>query len=314
MNAPVEAGAGQIGSAVDVSPLVTVILPSYNHCRFVEQSIRSVTGQTYANIQLIVIDDGSTDGSVDVIRSLAEEFHFEFVEQRNAGLIETLNRAKRRIRGKYVALTASDDYWHPEKTARQVRYLEKHPGYALVHSRIRYVNEYSIELREIRERCTSGSVFPQLLLGEFHVHGLSALVRADIFSQFEYGRFYIDDLYMWLKIAERHPIGYLDEALAFYRRHDNHLTGNSEKMMLGEKEIIDQFASSTYHPEAVMRWRERWFQYWASRPGEACRKAAFAMGRELFVSRRWSVAMLSGWVRLAWACVRGMRVTLASKV
>ena len=290
-------------------PLVTAILPSFNHRRFVEQSIRSVIGQTYANIQLIVVDDGSTDGSPELIRALAEEFEFEFVQQANAGLIETLNRAKKRVRGKYVALTASDDYWHLEKTARQVRFLQENPDYALVHSRIRYVDEHSIEGREIREPCFSGRVFPQLLLAEFHVHGLSALVRADIFSEFEYGRFYIDDLYMWLKIAERYPIGYLDEPLAYYRRHNNHLTGNPERMMRGEKDILDQFSSSEYYSEAIMRWRERWFQHWASRPGTPCSKEAIAIGKALLANGRWSMAVLSGWLRLGWTCVRAMLVS-----
>lgn len=295
------------------TPLVTVILPSYNHARFVEQSIRSVIEQTYGNIHLIVVDDGSTDGSRTLIRALAEKYSFEFVEQKNIGLVETLNRAKRRVRGKYVALTASDDYWHLEKTARQVQFLEANPGYALVHSRIRYVDEHSMEGREIREPCFSGRIFPQLLLGEFHVHGLSALVRADVFSEFEYGRFYIDDLYMWLKIAERYPIGYLDESLAYYRRHDNHLTGNPEMMMAGEKEILDQFSSSEHYTEAAMRWRERWFQHWASLPGGPSIKKAFAIGKELWFNRRWSLAALLGWLRLLWACARNVPALIAGR-
>lgn len=287
-------------------PLVSVILPSFNHRRFVGESIDSVLRQTYPNIQLIVIDDGSTDGSADYIASLAEQHGFEFIAQSNSGVIATLNRAKQLVRGKYVSFTASDDFYHPQKIERLVNFMELHPEYALVHAKIIQVDDQSKETQRIEEHCPSGQVFGALLRCDFHVNGLSALVRADVYSQFEYGQFYIDDWYMWLRIAEQYPVGYVNEYLAYYRRHDNHLSGKADKMMSAEKSILECFAHTPEYPEAVLRWREKWFNYYASQPDPASRTQALGLGRELLSQHRWSATVLKGWARWLWSTARAV--------
>jgi alpha-1,3-rhamnosyltransferase len=287
-------------------PLVSVILPSFNHRRFVGESIDSVLRQTYPNIQLIVIDDGSTDGSADDIAGLAKQHGFEFIAQANAGVIATLNRAKQLVRGKYVSLTASDDFYHPQKIERLVNFMESHPDYALVHAKIIQVDDQSKETQRIDEHCHSGQVFGHLLRGDFHVNGLSALVRADVYSQFQYGQFYIDDWYMWLRIAEQYPVGYVDEYLAYYRRHDNHLSGKADKMMAAEKSILACFSHTPEYPEAVLRWREKWFNYYASQPDAASRTQALGLGRELLSQHRWSTTVFKGWVRWLWSAARAV--------
>lgn len=290
-------------------PLVSVILPSYNHRRFVAESIGSVLRQTYPNIQLIVIDDGSTDGSAELIAELAATHGFHFVVQPNAGLVATLNRAKALVQGKYVSLLASDDFYHPRKIERLVDFMETRPYYAMVHSKIVLVDDTSREVGRIDEACPSGMVFGPLLCGKFHINGLSALVRTDVYRSFEYGSFYIDDLYMWLSIAAHHPIGYLDEYLSYYRRHDNHLSGQIRKMMAGEKAILDCFTSSPEYPEAVMRWREKWFRHHAAQDDPILRAEALRMGKGLLRDRRLTAAVLKGWARLAVSSIRDATAT-----
>jgi alpha-1,3-rhamnosyltransferase len=293
-------------------PLVSVILPSYNHRRFVAESIDSVLRQTYPNIQLIVIDDGSTDGSVELISQLAASHGFHFESQRNRGLVNTLNRAKGLIEGKYVSLSASDDFYHPQKIERLVDYLEAHPEFAMVHSKIIQVDDESREIVRIDGNCKSGWIFRPLLLGEFHVNGLSALVRADVYSQFHYGQFYIDDLFMWLSIAERYPIGFVDEYLAYYRRHDNHLTGNADRMMAGEKQILDHFAHAPDYSEAVMRWRVKWFRYHAAQRDPALRATAIRLGVDLLRDRRLTASVAKGWGRFAISAIRNALLARSS--
>ena len=90
-------------------PLVTVIIASYNHAPYIEQSILSVLNQTYSNIELLVIDDGSTDDSVERIRRLQERYSFDFRVQQNQGLTNTLNGAVARSQGPLVVPFGSDD-------------------------------------------------------------------------------------------------------------------------------------------------------------------------------------------------------------
>jgi alpha-1,3-rhamnosyltransferase len=109
--------------------LVTVVIPSYNHREYVGAAIESVLTQTYPAIQLIVVDDGSTDGSRDLLEALAAQHGFDLLVQSNSGICRTLNRGIReRARGKYIALLGSDDAWAPDKIAAQIARLREEPG------------------------------------------------------------------------------------------------------------------------------------------------------------------------------------------
>lgn len=92
-------------------PLVTVIIPSYNHERYISQSIESVVFQSYKNIEIIVIDDGSKDQSVTLINGLADKYGFIVIARENRGVAKTLNEGIGLARGKYMSFLASDDYY-----------------------------------------------------------------------------------------------------------------------------------------------------------------------------------------------------------
>jgi alpha-1,3-rhamnosyltransferase len=103
------------------APLVSVVIPSFNHKEFVLKAIRSVIYQTYENVELIVVDDGSTDGSVELLNAAAREFGFHFIAQENAGVCKTLNRGIREFsKGEYVCTLASDDYFEITKIQKQM--------------------------------------------------------------------------------------------------------------------------------------------------------------------------------------------------
>lgn len=125
-------------------PLVSVILPCYNHENFVAQAIESVINQSYKNIELIVGDDGSTDNSVEVMKRYSSWFAKEFYYDKNIGGIMHLLR--QHATGKYIALMHSDDIWEKDKLALQVAYMEKHEECGVCLSWCRYVDENLKEL------------------------------------------------------------------------------------------------------------------------------------------------------------------------
>lgn len=121
-----------------VTELVSVVIPSYNHRAYVETAVRSALAQTHPCVQVIVIDDGSKDGSREFLEDLAAREGFDFIAQVNAGICRTLNRAIReKARGSYVALLASDDYWVPEKLALQMARFRNAPDSQLCFSQAR---------------------------------------------------------------------------------------------------------------------------------------------------------------------------------
>lgn len=108
-------------------PVVSVIIASYNHGRYIEECILSVLGQTYPNIELLVIDDGSTDDSVERIQRLQAVHGFDFRVQQNQGLTNTLNEAVARCSGSLIVPFGSDDIMLPERIAVQVAYMDGKP-------------------------------------------------------------------------------------------------------------------------------------------------------------------------------------------
>ncbi|AZC22225.1 MULTISPECIES: glycosyltransferase [Pseudomonas] len=136
----------------DQQPVVTVIIASYNHAPYIEQSILSVINQTYSNIELLVVDDGSKDDSVERIQRLQEQYGFDFRVQQNQGLTNTLNGAIARARGSLIVPFGSDDIMMPERIAIQVAYMDGKPEVGICAGNIELIDSDGNLFPEKRQR------------------------------------------------------------------------------------------------------------------------------------------------------------------
>ncbi|HCN47235.1 MAG TPA: glycosyl transferase [Pseudomonas sp.] len=136
----------------DKQPLVSVIIASYNHGPYIEESIQSVLDQTYPNIELLVIDDGSTDDSVERIQRLQAIHGFDFKVQKNQGLTRTLNDGIARSKGSLVAPFGSDDIMKPERIAIQVEYMADKPEVGICAGNIELIDSNGQLFPEKRQR------------------------------------------------------------------------------------------------------------------------------------------------------------------
>jgi alpha-1,3-rhamnosyltransferase len=136
----------------DAQPLVTVIIASYNHARYIEESILSVLNQTYKNIELLVVDDGSSDDSVERIKVLQEKYGFDFRVQQNQGLTNTLNAAIARSKGSLIVPFGSDDIMLPERIATQVAYMDGKPEVGICAGNIELIDADGNLFPEKRQR------------------------------------------------------------------------------------------------------------------------------------------------------------------
>ncbi len=245
---------------LDSLPLVSVLLPSYNHEAYIEEAIMSVVNQTYKNIELIVIDDGSTDSSPEILKKLQQRYGFIYIQRENKGLIKTLQELKSLASGKYISLFSSDDKYALDKLTILVGFLEKNQEYVMVYSKIIIIDDNSNAVSKVNEDYKSGEIFHYLLKGDFFLNGLAALIRNEVYEQFDYNlKSYVDDLYMWLQVAFKNKIGFVDEYLGCYRKHNNHLSKNLLKMQESEEKIISQYKSYVHYDEAINEWNLRWF-------------------------------------------------------
>jgi alpha-1,3-rhamnosyltransferase len=239
-----------MGDNLNSMYLVSIVIPCYNHESYIQESIMSVVRQTYENIELIVIDDGSKDSSVEKIKELAgvcfTRFkRFEFRTRKNLGLCATLNEGIEWCQGEYYAAIASDDVLKKDKTAIQVKYLNENPSCVAVFGGVDIISADGEHVRfstAVRKKYKFIDVF-------FHRHSLPAPTQMIRMKQLLATGGYpiglaIEDWYMWLKLsATGSTLDNLGVVVTAYRRHPGNMSGQISKMEEGRYAILEMFKS-----------------------------------------------------------------------
>lgn len=211
-------------------PLVTAILVCWNHRCFVRQAVLSALEQTYPSIELIVIDNGSTDGSQDELLALRDEHDFTLLLQDNVGLVRALNQALGIAHGKYLACLATDDAWLPDKTSRQVALLEADPGVHLASGQVACIDAGGRPLDLPVVVRPGDASFSDLMTDGCFVYGPTIMCRVE--SLREMGGFdeslRIEDYSLALRLTnDGKRVVVMPDVLTLYRRHGNNWTAGS---------------------------------------------------------------------------------------
>lgn len=219
-------------------PSVTVVIPSYNHVRYIGHSIQSVLSQTYPNIELIVVDDGSNDGSRIVIGKLADRFGFKAIlNEVNRGQSHALNSAIELSTGEFISFLPSDDWYLPRKTEVQVaRFMECKKSVGVVYSAgLRYFEDLD-ETRPVVLPVRTGRISRDLiLLGNF-VYPVTPLFRREVLQEFPPNeQFCAEGESLYLRIGIKYDFEYVDEVVAVMRDHSYNI-GKNAHVMHGEIE------------------------------------------------------------------------------
>ena len=203
-------------------PLISVVIPVYNSASYLGGAIRSVLDQTYSNVEIIVVDDGSTDGSGDVTSSFGNRVRY--VRQDNMGACAARNYGIRLAKGSYIAFLDADDLWLPEKLTEQSAVLEAKPKFGAVHCGTTRMNETGTQLSGntsgLKQR-VNGDVFVEFFESNISVILTSTvLVRKSCFESigmFDGSGAVVDDHDFFLRLAAHYPIWFIAEALVRYR-------------------------------------------------------------------------------------------------
>jgi len=218
-----------------IKPLISIITPTYNHENFIGQCIESALAQTYKNWEQIIIDDGSTDKTSEVI-SKYKDFRIRYIKQRNIGiwrLSEVYNNALDISQGQFIAILEGDDYWPEDKLEKQLTCFDN-KKVVLSWGRGRVVNEnnkilYEIFLKDFRKykdiynNYISPIALKKLLIENFITPAVTVMIRKDAlikiggFKQPYYAPFV--DYSTWLELAFVGCFTYCDSVLGYWRRH-----------------------------------------------------------------------------------------------
>ncbi len=215
-------------SAETTEPLVSVVIPTYNHGAYICEALDSVLNQTYQNFKIIIVDNYSEDETERLIGRYGDR-RLQYVKYRNHGIIAaSRNHGIRQTRGKYVAFLDSDDIWLPEMLEKGVDVLNHDGDTAMVYSRFRTITRNTIsQIILPREAiCRSGHIFNQLYINTF-IACSGVTVRRSVLD--EVGLFdtseemvTVEDTDLWLRIARRYPIACSHDAPLFLYRIQQH--------------------------------------------------------------------------------------------
>ena len=215
---------------MEPAPRVSVLMPVYNAERYVRATIESLLGQTFADFELVAIDDGSTDGSAAVVRELAaRDARIRFSSRENRGVVRTRNELVEQARGAYLAVNDADDLSMPDRLAKQVAYLDAHPDCVLLGSRVMIMDPYSSPVAETAHHLGHEEIEAELLAGSGWALVQSAvMMRADAVRRIGGYRGaehnLSEDHDIFVRLAEVGRVANLAEPLVWYRRHPTSLT------------------------------------------------------------------------------------------
>lgn len=255
----------------EMPPLVSVLMASYNHEKYVEAAVRSVMAQKGVAFELIVIDDGSTDSSPEILERLQAELKFSYIHRPNRGLVATMNELVSMARGKYFCSFASDDIMPQGRLEKQSAYLELHPEESLCFGQIVLMDKDGNHGEEFDPRYTRSIprvTFDEFFLGEKEVHGCSEMIRLDFFR--EYGgydtEFPFEDFPLWLKFFKICGfISVLPVNCCYYRQHGNNMSLDNTLMYGTFLKVLERYSDHKRYKEAVNIWKSHWFSMLAYR-------------------------------------------------
>jgi glycosyltransferase involved in cell wall biosynthesis len=240
----------KINYKISEIPLVTVYITCFNYRAFVEQAINSVLNQTLQNFEIIVIDDGSSDGSQEVIRAYELNPRIRCLFQNNKGLNITNNIAIRAARGRYIMRLDADDWLDPHALEIMSNFLERNHDVGLVFSDYHVVDRNGELIEQVRRHS-----FDMVSLYDQPAHGACTLIRCECLRELGgYDEsFTCQDGYdIWIRFIEHYKVKNVNLPLFYYRQHGNNLTRNEERILVTRAEIIRKFTESKRDPLKVL--------------------------------------------------------------
>lgn len=226
---------------------VSVIIPAYNAITYLPASLDSILAQTYTDFEVIIVNDGSTDGTAEWVEQLTNP-RVKLISQTNQGNCAARNTGIAHARGEYIAFLDADDLWDSTKLAKQVEMLEQNPEVGLVYTWVERIDQNGKSLGKPFESNLSGNIWEKLLDRNV-IATSSTMIRRCCFDNV--GKFdenlksFVEDWDLWLRIAACYPIKVLPEYLLQYRECPTSISKNWQAMERNYHIVIEKvFASA----------------------------------------------------------------------
>ena len=247
-------------------PLVSVVITTYNHGHFLLEAINSILQQAYPAIEIVVVDDGSTDGTKDIIQRFKE---VQYINQANQGLASARNTGIRHSTGELLLFLDADDWLLPDAVSTNVRYLQQNEHLAFV-SGGHYKVFTEAGIVEEDKNIISSEHYSHLLKGNYIGMHAAVMYRRWVFNEFSYdvNLKACEDYDLYLKIARKYPVVHHTELIAAYRHHSSNMSANIPLMLSTVLSVLDrqeESLCSNAEKEALAKGRMVWKEYYSGK-------------------------------------------------
>jgi len=221
--------------------LVSICIPSYNHSLYLKNCLDSILKESYPNIEIDILDDGSSDSSIELIKNWQNsnpEIKLRLKTQKNRGLNYTLNKLITNANGKYICFLSSDDALMPDSINKRVEVLKKNPNKLAVIGDSKVINHKNNIIHESaiedlyngnKSNYMTDEKLKYSVINEFSIPGSNLLVEKKLYSIIgPYPNIFAEDIYFYLKVIGLQLLVFLDETVSLYRVHKNNTGGNSK--------------------------------------------------------------------------------------
>lgn len=268
-------------------PLVSVIITTYNHGHFLPEALDSIFKQAYPAIEVVVVDDGSTDNTREIIKKY-EEVHY--IYQENQGLSAARNTGVRHSKGELLLFLDADDWLLPAAIGTNVRYIQQNEQYAFV-SGGHYKIFVEAGMVEEDNSTISDAHYSQLLKGNYIGMHAAVMYRRWVFDEFLYDVSLkaCEDYDLYLKIARKYPVFHHSELIAAYRQHSANMSANVSFMLSAALQVLDRQQSQLLSPaekKAYAMGQAAWKEYYREQFAER-QRAGSITGIEDVILRSW---------------------------
>jgi glycosyltransferase involved in cell wall biosynthesis len=246
--------------------LVSVVVPAYNAAAFIAETLESALAQSHRALEVIVVDDGSTDSTPQVVEAFASrDPRVRLLRQRNRGVAAARNLGIAEARGALIAPLDADDLWHPEKIARQVAAMRAAgPRVGMIYTWSSLIDEHSrVFPRAAHAALYEGDVFPYFVVYNFVGNASAPLIRRDCVRAVggydsglrARGGEGCEDLMLYLRIAERYEVALVPELLVGYRLTSSNMSNDRRRMRRGRELVLETVrARHPDLPQRLYRW------------------------------------------------------------
>ena len=232
--------------------LVTVYITNFNYCEYIEKSIRSVLSQTYRNIEIIIVDDNSTDGSKKILQKFIKHPKIKIIlNNKNLGLIKSSNIAIKASRGKYIMRLDADDFLNKRIVEIFMKKINKKQNIAMVYSDYHEIDSHGKKLGAFKQINLNSkrSIKDRPILAACCLFKKEALFSVNLYDE----SFTRQDGYdIWYKLFYNYDFEYVPKYLFFYRKHQKSLTKNNLSLLKTRSHILNKFAKKKFKKKKVL--------------------------------------------------------------